>query len=48
MPDLAKVLIFEKRMEEFHDISLPFTSFINKNLKSRQILMIAFNTKSII
>ena len=48
MPDLAKVLTFEKRMEEFHNISAFFTSFLTKNLKSRHILITTFNKKSII
>ena len=48
LPELNRVLTFEKRMEEFHSISVPFTSFLMKNLKSRHILITTFDKKSII
>ena len=48
LPPLAKDLTFEKRMEEFHDASVGFTSFLYKNIKSRHILITTFDKKSII
>ena len=48
LPPLAKNLTFEQRMEEFHDASAYFTSFLWKNLKSRHILITTFDKKSII
>ena len=48
LPPLAKVLTFEKRMEEFHDTSVPFTNFIIRNIKSRYILITTFDKMSII
>ena len=48
LPELAKELTFEKRMEEFHSYSVPFTNFLMKNLKSRHILITTFDKKSIV
>ena len=48
LPELAKELTFEKRMEEFHSYSVPFTNFLIKNLKSRHILITTFDKKSIV
>ena len=48
LPELARELTFEKRLEEFHDTSVPFTSFLVKNIKSRYILITTFDKMSII
>jgi hypothetical protein len=48
LPKLAVDLTLEKRLEEFYDISVPFSSFLIKNIKSRYILITTFNKTSLI
>ena len=48
LPKLAVDLTFEKRLEEFYDISVPFSAFLMKNIKSRHILITTFDKMSII
>ena len=48
LPKLAVNLTFEKRLEEFYNYSVSFSSFLIKNIKSRHILITTFDKMSII
>ena len=48
LPELAENLTFEVKMEEFHDYSVSFKSFLLKNIKSRYILLTTFDRTSVV
>ena len=48
MPKLAKNLTFEQKMEEFHQNSVYFTTFLKLNIASRHILVTTFDRMSIV
>ena len=48
LPELAVELTFEKRLEEFHDYAVTFSSFLIQNIISRHILITTFDKMSIL
>ena len=48
LPELAEKLTFEQKMEEFYNYSLYFKRFLIKNIKSRHILLTAFDRMSFV
>ena len=48
LPELAEILTFEQKMEEFHSYSISFKKFLVKNIFSRHVLLTTFDRMNIV